>query len=168
MKKIIYCVVISLFVCVSAHAQNEENAVSEEMNVATETQEAESVAEELVVSQEVAAELARPTLLCHSVLSNYSDDYKENPSWRKARRLRTAGIITTCVGGVVGVVYGAIAIDGANSDNLGKIFIAMNATGLALCGAAVGVAGGIMWIVGNHKMKKARLSANGAGLAYTF
>lgn len=166
MKRIIYCVVFVLLTCMSVNAQNVESAVCMDMAMVTETQVAEAIADELVISQEVAAELARPTLLNHSMLAN--DDYMNDPAWQSAKTRRTVGIIMTSIGSAGAIGFGISAVVNANKEDFGGVFSGILSTGVAFCSAGAAIVGGIIWASGNSKMQKIRLASSGTGLAYTF
>jgi len=172
MKKIVFSVVVALLACVSINAQNVMNAVSEETILATETPVEETIVEDVneepLDNQEAAERLSLPTLQYQSMTADNSTNYMSDPAWRRAKNLRTAGIIMTSAGGGIALIGGINALQGINSDNLAGIFLGGAAATLAVGGAVVAVAGGIMWIVGNKKMRNIRLASNGIGLAYTF
>lgn len=153
MKKIIVLAVLAIFSCLSISAEEITTTVNKQETTEARIKE---------------AFCSNPYLYQTVTPSAETQDYSDVPGYTGGKVLRTVGIITTAAGVVIAGAFGAGAIAGANSDNVSGIFVCAAATEIALVGAGAAIAGGIMWACGNHKMRKARLSATSNGLAYNF
>lgn len=82
-------------------------------------------------------------------------------TYRKAKGLRTAGIVCTATGGTLltGGLIGVISA--ATSDSTGDIFVGgFFGTPCALLGCAVAIPGVVMWCVGSSRIKRIPVTFN--------
>lgn len=168
MKKSIITLIVSVFAFMSINA--EEVVTNNESNEVQSTQlEAQPVENGHML---LYPNLYGDTNLVPStknMAATYDDQgYRNVQQWKNGRTLRTVGIVATGVG-VASVLAGVATINDNSDNNAGKV-ISKIMFGPAIIGwgIAATAAGGIMWAVGNHKMKNARLSYTGNGLVYRF
>lgn len=82
-------------------------------------------------------------------------------AYRKARGLKTAGIICTAAGGACLVGGGIGLICAGTSDNVGDTIVGtFIGAPLAVGGGVIAVSGIVMWCVGSSKIKKIPVTYN--------
>jgi len=89
-------------------------------------------------------------------------------AYKPAKGLRTAGITMVSVGGAFTALGAGFFIAGMASKSAGDTLLAIPGTYCVIGGAAVAIVGGVLWGVGNKKMKNIVPASNGAGLAFAF
>lgn len=175
MKKIFVLATIALLSCMTVNAQDacaaEENEtpVLETSEVTTNTPDESTELNPVVYSNSYIMSLKAPEmdLTQSSVVVN--ENYKQDKAYKSGKALRTAGIITTAVGGAWTGFMGiaAISCSAQNKNAFGDLGAAVlgwwAAAGVPVIGAGV-----TMWLCGNHKMKKVKAASTGVGLAYVF
>lgn len=179
MKKFIMTLIVSVVACMSINAENEmNNNMAEEVATTQIEKQSEAEAQPAVEAQTMdnGLMLVYPNLYAESnqansaksMAANYDDQgYRNSSKWKSGRTLRTVGMVLAGVG-AVGFVAGVAEATSKKDDagkSLGSAFTASMLIGAGAIDAAVG---GILWAVGNNKMKNARLSYTGTRLSYNF
>jgi len=91
-----------------------------------------------------------------------------NQFYKPAKALRISGISLVSVGGGVFAVGAGVFIGAMASKSAGDAFAAMPAVIIMGSGAAIAAVGGVLWGIGDSKMKKIVPAKSGAGLALVF
>jgi len=153
MKKVFAVLLVTLSLCISAKAQTISNTGLEYRGGAF-YQDGVKIPKEMLSSA-----LGEQT---------YEDIYKP------ANGLRIAGITCLSVGGAATAFGAGMFIYALVSDSpdpgqaIGDVFLAIPGTIFGLSGAAVTITGGILYGIGNKKLKNIVPASNGVGIAFRF
>jgi len=88
--------------------------------------------------------------------------------YKPARAMKISGISLVSVGGGIFCLGGGLFIGALTSKSAADVFVAMPSIYIMGTGAVVAAVGGVLWGVGNKKMKKIVPASSGAGLALVF
>jgi len=89
-------------------------------------------------------------------------------SYKPAKGMRTAGIALVSAGGAFTVAGAGFFAFGMASKSVGDTLLAIPGTYCIIGGAAMAVVGGVLWGVGNKKIKNLAPASSGVGLALNF
>jgi len=91
-----------------------------------------------------------------------------NKNYKPAKAMKITGISLVAAGGAATVLGGVLFGEALASKSPGETFVAMPATIVLLTGVGVTAIGGVLWGVGNKKLKNISLATNATGLAFNF
>ncbi len=158
MKKLL-SFALMLMVCIAANAQDGVSAESYEAMAKNTT----------VALPIISTENYQNAFTATAPQSVLTQNYENDPAYRKAKGWRTAGIVTTCAAGAACAYLTAMGIAGANEDNqLGGAISEAVALTYGIPAGVLTVAGVVTWIVSNNKMKNIKAASSGLGLAFEF
>jgi len=91
-----------------------------------------------------------------------------NKNYKPAKAMKITGISLVAAGGAATVLGGVLFGEALASKSAAETFVAMPATIVLLTGVGVTAIGGVLWGVGNKKLKNISLATNATGLAFNF